>query len=332
MFFTSLSCGLKSEDKSKSIKLERAEILDIESIKMEFPFDIKKLNKNLQEILNVERGKINWTLLVQLSKKERENDSSNVDLNFCYAYALFNESLNIHIDDLKETIEVCKKLINNFDLDTNSKIEFKNQLEKTLELVISKEKEVEILNSINLDSLSLKEMKELAFSLSDKGGVENYRKSAIIYGNLFGTAQQEYNKFQYLGRETIALFRSSQYNLAEPKFHMLIEWDIEKGPSANPWVIDFVFSEMLLNNAKNKERFLELWNKAKNHSIIKENENFPMAYSSQDKILAIALDLELKEVLSDLIPIYNEKREKNTKSEQVLGLIENAKNVIQQKL
>lgn len=325
---TLLSCKQKNENTESQNK----EALIMQSINTKYPFELKNLTNDIQELFEVDWEKINWTLLVEISKKEKTKISSNADIDFCSAYALFNEAKNIHVDDLRETINTCQKLINKYELNTNSKIEFKNELERTLELVISKEKGVESLNVLDLNSLNLKEKKELAYSLSDKGGIENYRKSAIIYKELYNQAIEEYNKFFYLGNETISLFRSNQYSLALPNAHKLIEWEIEKGPSANPWVIDFVFTEMLLNNDSNKTEFINIWNKAKNHSIIKGNDNFPIAYTAQDEILSIAINLDLKPILADLIVIFDKNRPKETKSERVVDLVEKAKNAIQQGL
>lgn len=323
---------LSSKSKNENTESQNQVALIMQSINTKYPFELKNLTSNIQELFEVEWKKTNWTLLVEILKKEKTKTSSNVDLDFCYAYVLFNEAKNIHVDDLRKTINACEKLISKYELNTNSKTQFKNELQKTLELVISKENEVKLLNSKNLDSLSLKEKKELAYSLSDKGGIENYKKSAIIYQELYNQATEEYNKFFYLGNETISLFRSSQYSLALPKFHKLIEWEIEKGPSANPWVIDFVFTEMLLNNDENKKEFINIWDKAKSHSIIKGNDNFPMAYPAQDKILSIAINLDLKSVLTDLLEIFDNNRPTETKSDKVLELVEKAKNAIQQGL
>lgn len=322
-----LSCWQRGNCNNRNFELQNKEVSN-KILAMEYPFEINNLTNNLKGLLIGAKEKIDWTVIVEISEKEKIKDSSNVDLQFCYLFARFNEAKTIHIDDLKETTNFCLTQIKNYSLDTKSKLNFQNDLEGTLELIISKENEISILNSLNLELLNLKEKKELAFRLNDTGGVENYKKAAIIYHDLYNSQQELYNKFYNLGNEAICLFRSNNYLLGEEKFQILIKWDIESGPSAYPYIIDFVFTEMLLYNAKNKEEFIKLWNNAKSHNVIKLNDYFPISYPAQDKILKIVLDLDLKQALADLIANYEINRPKSSKSEETLRLIEKAKNAL----
>lgn len=297
---------------------------------MNYPFEISSLPNNLENLFLVDNKKIEWSIIVEMLRKEINRDSLNVNLQFCYLYALYNEAKSIHVDDLKETTNFCLKQISNYSLDTQSRFNFKNELEQTIELIILKENEIEILNSLNLETLSFKDKKELAFRLNDKGGIENYKKAAIIYHDLYNSEHEQYNKFYNFGNEVICLLRSKQYLLAEGKFQTLINWDLESGASAYPYIIDYTYSEMLFYFEKNRDEFLRLWNAAKSHNAIKLNNYFPVSYPNQDLVLKIALDLELNQVLVDLITNYETNRPKDTKSDEILVLIEKAKNAIQQ--
>lgn len=294
---------------------------------MKFPFDIDKLPDNLKTLFKDDVN--NWSFVVEKIRKEIVKNSKDIDLTFCYSYALFKQGKNVFVDDLKEITENCIALIKEYELDSISKNIFKKELDSTLELVLLKNKELEILNSLNIESLSIKEKKELALNLSDKGGIENYRKSALIFNNLSKLVKEEYNIFYYLGNETISLFRSNQYELAKSKFLELIEWDIEKGPSAYPYIISYIFSKMLLKT-NNKSEFTELWNKAKTHKSIIEDGVFPVAHKNQDEILVKAIEFKLKDVISELLIIYDKKRNKCTITDEIKTLIKDVRNDIQQ--
>lgn len=238
----------------------------------------------------------------------------------CYTYALMENALAVHVDDVeaigKQCLELLKRVKHTYGGTDHLKVQIKRAIRQAK---LYKDAGKELLVK-PLDQLSTKEKSKVAYQLAEKGGINNYKQAALIHANLMREDNLEV-PYHY-GQYVISLYRSKQIELANKTLDELVAWSSTQVNTSYIFLIRTCFEEKMICYTHDKAKMEEIWHQAMQQEIVRQYE-FPMAEDNQDELLIAADKLGAFEIKEAIITIIKKHRKPRFIKDEIKKIIEN---------
>lgn len=266
---------------------------------IKMPFKIRDLPKDIRDEVMALSQYENWDGLV-IFVEEYLDDITEVQamyepLVLCLGYAKLSAAISIHVDTVIDTSKSVINLIDSIESPSPNAARFKKQVSKIHNAARKRNREVSRLNKIPIEQLSDDEKSELAFQLGEMGGRENAEKAAELHRILFDRKEHPAQKFYRLAAYALALDRAGKYDEADQEFQKVFAWQYDRGISAYPYFITFIYYAWLDRYKKDPVMFHKVWLEALGNDVISLHDKyFPFAEPEQERLLAIAYQHKCK--------------------------------------
>jgi hypothetical protein len=288
---------------------------------MTISFYTKNIPEPLQQMLYDADSSGNFQPVIDYCEPLIESTTDDGVL-LCYTFALMENALAFHVDDVTETgkkcLELLKKLQHTYGGTHHLKVQIKRGLKKA---IYSKNASKQILAK-PIDALTTKEKANLARQLADIGGVENNAKAALLHLDLMQKNENITDEPYHYGSYILCLYKSDQTDLADKTFNEYLIWH---GKLENQSYFNFIalcYEQKLCNYINDKTMIQEIWKVANLNNFVINND-FPLANAVQDDLL-IAADkfglVEIKQQMSDLIKSTRKPRLIPNEVKKLIGL------------
>jgi tetratricopeptide (TPR) repeat protein len=267
---------------------------------MTIPFYTENIQQPLQQMLYDADANVNWSAIIQYC--EPLIDTAEDDgVILCYTFALMEEALAIHVDDVESTSKYCLELLRKLKHTYGGTDHWKRMINRHIKEANKLKQAENALLKKPISTLSKSEKSKLAYNLSDKGGIENYKIAAELHKELIelnkGNDDESYHYANYIS----CLYQSNQLELADEKFDEFLTWTTYNKWQHYSFMLSYCFQDKIIHYKHDAIKFQQIWDEAMKHDTIKMHDSFPLAYSVQDELLIAANELGLMEIKQYLI-------------------------------
>jgi hypothetical protein len=289
---------------------------------MTIPFYTEEIHEPLKQMLYNADNNGEWQAIIDYCEPLIENTNDD-NVILCYTFAIMEQALAIHIDDVAETGKYCLELLKRLNHTFGGTDHLKRMIKKQIGLSKSITKKYNKLMDKPLANLSTKEKEKLAYNLAEKGGVENYRICAQLHLELMELNKDNHDESYHYGNYIICLYKSNQLEVANEKLAVFLTWMTHTEKQSYAFLVGNCFQEKILHYTNDAIQFEIIWYEAINNETIKINDSFPVAYAVQDKLLVASDKLGLVQIKKYLVNLINTGRKPREISNEIKIIIAN---------
>jgi hypothetical protein len=273
---------------------------------MTIPFYTLNIHEPLQQMLYDADNSGEWQAILDYCEPLIETTEDDGVL-LCYCFALMEQTMAIHVDDVEKTGIYCLELLKRLKHTYGGTDHFKRMIKRLIKVNKDlKKKENKLANS-PYESLTLSEKTKLAYNLQGTG-IENEKRAAEIHLELMEIKKPTSDSYYHFGNYILCLYRSNQVELANEKFMELSTYMESNPRHGYAFIIGNCFQEKILQYRNDVVQFQKIWNEAINHPAVKSDKAFPIAEKVQDELLITADKLGLADIKKYLIDIIIAER------------------------
>jgi hypothetical protein len=269
---------------------------------MTIPFYTGNIHQPLQQLLSDADNIGDFQPVIDYCKPLIET-TENDGVILCYSFALMEQPMAIHVDDVEATANQCLELLKRLKHTYGGTDHWKRMLRRIIRTAKDlKRKENELLK-IPYQNLSTSDKSKLAYNLAEKAGIENYKRAAEIHKELIGI-KQDAEKYYHIGQYIICLYNSNQIAEADAQLEVFSTQMKSMPQHGYAFLVKICYQEKILQYLNDKNKLEQIWNEATTHPATGISIDFPLADVAQEKVLIAAHELGLQSIvkyLSDLI-------------------------------
>jgi hypothetical protein len=284
------------------------------------PFYTLNIHQPLQQMLDDADMNGEWQAIIDYCEPLIETTEDDGVL-LCYSFALMEQALAIHVNDVEKTgnycLELLKKLRHTYGGTDHLKVMIRRQLRAAKNL---KKKEKDLLK-IPYEKLTTSEKSKFAYNLQGKSGIENNKRAAGIHLELMEIKKTTSDSYYHFGNYIICLYRSNQRELANEKFKELAIFMASNPRHGYAFLIGNCFQEKILQYKNDAVQFQQIWDEAINHPSVKNENAFPVSEDVQDELLIVADKFGLADIKKYLIDIIIAERKPRMIAEEIKKII-----------
>jgi hypothetical protein len=270
------------------------------------PFYTLNIHEPLQQMLYDADNSGEWQAIIDYCEPLIETTEDDGVL-LCYSFALMEQALAIHLDDVEKTGNYCLELLKKLKHTYGGTDHLKRMIKRIIRVDKDLKSQENKLVNLPYESLTLSEKTKLAYNLQGKG-VENEKRAAEIHLELMETKKDLGDSYYHHGNYIVCLYKSNQVALANEKFVALTDFMANNPRHGYAFIIGNCFQEKILQYRNDAIQFQKIWDEAINHPAVKSNNAFPIAEKVQDELLIAADKLGLADIKKYLINIIVAER------------------------
>jgi hypothetical protein len=287
---------------------------------MTIPFYTLNIHEPLQQMLSDADNSGEWQAIIDYCEPLIETTEDD-GVILCYSFALMEQALAIHVDDVEKTGNYCLVLLKRLKHTYGGTDHLKRMIRRLIRADKDLKKKENDLFKVPYEKLNASEKTKLAYNLQVKDGIENNKRAAEIHFELIQIKQANADSYYHSANYVLCLYRSNQLELANEKF-----LELEAFMKINPrhgyaFIISNCFEEKIVQYKNDAEQFQKIWDEAINHPAVISNHGFPLSEKVQNELLIAADKLDLAEIKKYLIDIIIAERKPRMISEEIKIII-----------
>jgi hypothetical protein len=280
------------------------------------PFYTLNIHEPLQQMLSDADNSGEWQAIIDYCEPLIETTEDD-GVILCYSFALMEQALAIHVDDVEKTGHYCLVLLKRLKHTYGGTDHLKRMIRRLIRADKDLKKKENDLFKVPYEKLNASEKTKLAYNLQVKDGIENNKRAAEIHLELIQIKQANADSYYHSANYVLCLYRSNQLELANEKF-----LELEAFMKINPrhgyaFIISNCFEEKIVQYKNDAVQFQKIWNEAINHPAVKNDNAFPIAEKVQDELLITADKLGLADIRKYLIDIIIAERKPRMIAEEI---------------
>ena len=165
---------------------------------MTIPFYTENIIEPLQQMLYDADTNGKWQPIIDYCEPLIESTEDD-GVILCYTFALMEQALAIHVDDVEKTANECLGLLKRLKHTTGGTDHWKRMLKRCIKEAKRMESDVDSLLKKPIAELTSKEKSTLVYNLAQKGGVENYRLAAQFHKELIEIHKGDHDESYHYG-------------------------------------------------------------------------------------------------------------------------------------
>jgi hypothetical protein len=270
---------------------------------MTIPFYTGNIHQPLQQLLSDADNNGDFQPVLDYCEPLIETTEED-GVILCYSFALMEQAMAIHVDDVEKTANQCLELLKRLKHTYGGTDHFKRMIRREIRKAKDLKKQENDLLKISYENLTLSEKTTLAYNLQNKGGVENNKRAAEIHKELILLKEQNADSYYHSGQYIISLYNSNQLDEANKAFEIFSTKMKGTPQHGYAFLVKVCYQEKILQYLNDKVMLEQIWNEATTHPAIGISIDFPLTDVAQEKVLIAAHELGLQSIvkyLSDLI-------------------------------
>jgi hypothetical protein len=287
---------------------------------MTIPFYTLNIHEPLQQMLYDADNSGEWQAIIDYCEPLIETTEDDGVL-LCYSFALLEQAMAIHVDDVEKTGNYCLELLKRLKHTYGGTDHLKRMIKRIIKADKDLKKKENDLVNISYEKLTTSEKSKLAYNLQEKAGIENNKRAAEIHLELMEIKKLTSDSYYHFGNYILCLYRSNQVALANEKFMELSTYMESNPRHGYAFIIGNCFQEKILQYRNDAVQFQKIWNEAINHPAVKSDNAFPIAEKVQDELLIAADKLGLADIKKYLINIIIAERKPRMIAEEIKKII-----------
>jgi tetratricopeptide (TPR) repeat protein len=289
---------------------------------MTIPFYTLNIHEPLQQMLYDADDSGEWGFIIAYCEPLiGTTDDDGVIL--CYTFALMEEAMAIHVDDVEATAIRCLDLLKKLKHTYGGTDHWKRMIKREIKNAKAFKQYDKTLLKIPYDNLTAKEKSKLAYNLAQKGGIENFKKAADMYKELIELNKDNHDESYHYGNYIMNLYRSNQLTIANGKFDEFLNWITHTEKQSYSFLVGMCFQEKIIHYKNDVVQFEKIWSDAINNVAVKRESAFPIAEAVQDELLMIATELGSIAIKKYLIDLIKSERKPRMIPNHIKKIIEN---------
>jgi hypothetical protein len=286
---------------------------------MTIPFYTLNIHEPLQQILYDADNNGEWQAIIDYCEPLIETTEDDGVL-LCYSFALMEQAIAIHVDDVEKTGNYCLELLKRLKHTYGGTDHLKRMIKRLIRADKNLKNKENKLANLPYESLTLSEKTKLAYNLQGTG-IENEKRAAEIHLELMKKKKTTGDSYYHFGNYILCLYLSNQVELANEKFMELSAYMESNPRHGYAFIIGNCFQEKILQYRNDAVQFKKIWNEAMNHPAVKSDNAFPIAEKVQDELLIAADKLGLADIKKYLIDIIIAERKPRMIAEEIKKII-----------
>jgi hypothetical protein len=287
---------------------------------MTIPFYTLNIHEPLQQMLYDADNNGEWQSIIDYCEPLIETAEDD-GVILCYSFALMEQALAIHVDDVEKTGNYCLELLKRLKHTYGGTDHLKRMIKRLIRDDKDIRKKENDLLKIPYETLTASEKTKLAYNLQVKDGVENNKRAAEIHLDLIEIKKENANSYYHLANYVVCLYRSNQLELANQKFLELDAFMKMNPTHGYAFIVSNCFGEKIVHYKNDAEQFQKIWNAAINHPAVISNHGFPLSEEVQDELLIAADKLNLADIRKYLIDLILAERKPRMITEAIKKII-----------
>jgi hypothetical protein len=286
---------------------------------MTIPFYTENINQPLQKMLYDADKSGEWQAIIDYCEPLIETTEDDSVL-LCYSFALMEQAMAIHVDDVEKTGNYCLELLKRLKHTYGGTDHLKRMIKRIIRVDKDLKNKENKLANLPYESLTLSEKTKLAYNLQGTSE-ENNKRAAQIHLELMEIKNPTGDSYYHFGNYILCLYGSNQVELANEKFIELSTYMESNPRHGYAFIIGNCFQEKILQYRNDTIQFQKIWNEAINHPAVKNDNAFPIAEKVQDELLITADKLGLVDIKKYLIDIIIAERKPRMIAEEIKKII-----------
>jgi hypothetical protein len=283
------------------------------------PFYTLNIHEPLQQMLYDADNSGEWQAIIDYCEPLIETTEDDGVL-LCYTFALMEQAMAIHVDDVEKTGNYCLELLKRLKHTYGGTEHLKRMIKRLIRADKDLKNKENKLANLPYESLTLSEKTKLAYNLQGTSS-ENEKRAAEIHLELMEIKKPTSDSYYHFGNYILCLYRSNQVELANEKFIELSTYMESNPRHGYAFIIGNCFQEKILQYRNDVVQFQKIWNEAINHPAVKSDNAFPIAEKVQDELLIAADKLGLAAIKKYLIDIIIAERKPRMIAEEIKKII-----------
>jgi hypothetical protein len=286
---------------------------------MTIPFYTLNIHEPLQQMLYDADNNGEWQAIIDYCEPIIETTEDDGVL-LCYTFALLEQAIIIHVDDVEKTGNYCLELLKRLKHTYGGTDHLKRMIKRLIRADKNLKNKENKLANLPYESLTLSEKTKLAYNLQGTS-IENEKRAAEIHLELMEIKKPTSDSYYHFGNYILCLYLSNQVELANEKFMELSAYMESNPRHGYAFIIGNCFQEKILQYRNDAVQFKKIWNEAMNHPAVKSDNAFPIAEKVQDELLIAADKLGLADIKKYLIDIIIAERKPRMIAEEIKKII-----------
>jgi hypothetical protein len=212
---------------------------------MTIPFYTLNIHEPLQQMLNTADDAGEWQPVLDYCEPFIETTTDD-GVILCYTFALLQQAVSIHVDDVAETCDTCLTLLKRLQHTYGGTDHFKRMIKRVQRAAKQIHQKENNLLLKDYTTLSASDKSKLAYNLTSKGGVENCKRAAEIHFDLIELNKDTHDMEFHHGQYIVNLYKSNQLALANEKFDEFLEWMKHTTRQSYNFLIDICFEQKIV--------------------------------------------------------------------------------------
>jgi hypothetical protein len=265
---------------------------------MTIPFYTGNIHQPLQQLLSDADNNGDFQPVLDYCEPLIETTEDD-GVILCYNFALMEQAMAIHVDDVEETANKCLELLKRLKHTYGGTYHFKRMIQREIRKAKDLKKQDNDLLKIPYENLTPSDKTKLAYNLQNKGGVGNNKRAAAIHKELI-EIKQDAEKYYHIGQYITSLYNSNQLAEANAQLDIFSTQMKDMPQHGYAFLIKFCYQEKILHYLNDKVMLEQIWNEATTHPASGISKDFPLSDLAQEKVLIAANDFSLKKIVQYL--------------------------------
>jgi hypothetical protein len=286
---------------------------------MTIPFYTLNIHEPLQQMLYDADNSGEWQAIIDYCEPLIETTEDDGVL-LCYTFALMEQAMAIHVDDVEKTGNYCLELLKRLKHTYGGTDHLKRMIKRLIRADKDLKNKENKLANLLYESLTLSEKTKLAYNLQGTSE-ENNKRAAEIHLELMEIKNHTGDSYYHFGNYILCLYGSNQLDLANKKFIELANFMESNPRHGYAFIIGNCFQAKIVRYKNDTVQFQKIWNEAINHPAVKNENAFPIAENVQDELLIAADKLGLADIKKYLTDIIIAERKPRMIAEEIKKII-----------
>jgi hypothetical protein len=289
---------------------------------MTIPFYTENIIEPLQSLLKTADADGNFEPIIDFCTPLIPTTTDD-GVILCYTFALMEQAMAIHVDDITSTGNRCLTLLKRIQHEYGGTSHWRVMIKRILKEDKRRKQEVDNLSNIDYSTLSYSQKSKLAYNLQDKNTLEANTKAAAIHKELVDHKDNNQNSYYHLGQYIVCLYRMNEEELADKVFTEFANKMREQPTHGYAFLINYCYEVKVLSCLHDKTKMEKTWHEAFAHPAFTTRNGFPVVEDAQDKTLLAAHMFGLTEIKKYIIPQITATRKPRMIAAEIKKIIEN---------